>query len=37
MARHRVNKSHSAGKFRGQVRKTHRKNMIGPKRGGIRL
>lgn len=37
MARRPVNKRRSAGKFRGQVRKTHPKNLRSPGRGGYRL
>ena len=36
--RKHLNKSHSAGKFRSQVSKTHQRNVTaGPMRGGIRL
>lgn len=34
---HRVNKSRSARKFRGQVRKTKGINLARPGRGGFRL
>lgn len=32
-----VNKNRSVGKFRKQARKTNRRNIAGPMRGGIRL
>lgn len=35
--RGRVNKYSSARSFRGQLRRTHRRNVAGPMRGGIRL
>jgi len=35
--RRHVNKQRSAGKFRGQSRKTHPANMARPGRGGYRI
>lgn len=35
--RSRVNKSRSAGKFKGRLSKTHKLNLANPMRGGIRL
>jgi len=37
MARRRVKKSSSAGRFRARVSKTHPVNLANPMRGGIRL
>lgn len=37
MKRKPVNKSRSARKFRGQTKRTQRRNLAGPMRGGIRL
>jgi len=37
LKRKSVNKRSSAGKFRKQTRRTNRRNMSGPMRGGIRL
>lgn len=37
LSRGKVNKRKSAGKFRGNTKRTHSRNMKGPMRGGIRL
>lgn len=37
MKRYGVNKGRSAGKFRKQTRKTNKRNLAAPMRGGIRL
>lgn len=35
--RYGVNKRHSANKFKAQTRRTDKRNIAGPMRGGIRL
>lgn len=37
LKRHHTNKGKSAKSFRNNTRKTHKRNIAGPMRGGIRL